>query len=56
MKLKTKRLDDNFLGNNSVFINIKKARIFTIFVFVLKTAFYGLNTEPEPEPEPEPES
>jgi hypothetical protein len=39
-----------FLGNNAASINIKKQRVFT--KKILKTAFYGLDTEPEPEPEP----
>ncbi len=42
---------DKFLGNEAAFINIKKARFYTIFY----TAFYSLDTEPEPVPEPEPE-
>ncbi len=37
-----------FLGNSAAYINIKKARFVQKF-FLLKTAFYGLDTELEPE-------
>ncbi len=48
IKWNHKRLDDNFrfLSNNAASINIKNAGFLQFF---LKTASYGLDTEPEPE-------